>query len=363
MEFKIVDIQQDKNLKCYSILTVVRIHYFIEFVNPIHEEKGNIDEQREVLQTRSAKIIRNQMVEDLKKGGILPPIVLGSICKEEIDENNFYMFIKNNNDIIILDGMQRIQALKDAAKNSDINHDLRVEFWFAQDEETLVYRMLVLNSGQIPWGIDKQLAVVFKPILQKLEKTIYNLEYLIKNKKYKQAEIVELFLSFTSRKVRIDKRQQLAEYHAALDIMSLIREKSGHIIDKFENILKLMIEIDELFSKIENRYVFNNQTVRIGFMVACAEKTFGLLGSNTQKDHELVENDFGKIISKLSDIILQVSSQDIDERRYFLRLDILEEKLRSIPKEKHRQAFLDGFKVIFSEDEINSFGVCWYKMD
>ena len=210
MKFKIIDIQKDTNLNCYSVLTVVSIPDFIEFVKPIHEEKGNLDEQREVLQTRSAKIIRNQMVEDLRKGGILPPIVLGIICDTEIiNEDNFFRLIENKEEITIaiLDGMQRIQALKDAIKKCDINHNVRVEFWFAQDEAALLYRMLVLNSGQIPWGLDKQLEVVFKPILKKLK---YSIPYL---NKYKQSEIVELFLAFASRKVRIDKKQQLAEYH------------------------------------------------------------------------------------------------------------------------------------------------------
>lgn len=363
MSFNIIDIQQDTNLNCYSVLTVVRIPDFIEFINDIHEQKGNFDEQREVLQTRSAKIIRNQMVEDLLHGGILPPIVLGSISTININENNFYKLIQKKQDISILDGMQRIQALKDAIKYRKINHNLRVEFWLAQDEAALLYRMLVLNSGQIPWGLDKQLEIVFKPIIQKLKSRFPNLEYLISEQKlYKQAEIVELFLAFTSRKVRIDKKQQLAEYHAALDIMSLIREKSAHIIDKFEEIFILMTEIDQLLSEIEPRYVFNNQIVRVGFMVACAEKIFGLLGSNIEKNHAQVEDNFNNIILKLNKLRGQIQVQDIQQNYTFLALDTLTEKLRFIPKEKHRQAFLDAFKVIFSEPEINSFAVCWNKM-
>ncbi|KZL48349.1 hypothetical protein A2T98_18460 [Nodularia spumigena CENA596] len=373
--FRIIDIQKDTNLNCYSVLTVVSIRDFIEFVTPIHGQKGNLDEQREVLQTRSAKIIRNQMVEDLQKGGILPPIVLGIIDVSEnikkIDEDVCLKFfepkIKNKeekeNIITILDGMQRIQALKDAIKKSDINHNLRVEFWFAQDESALLYRMLVLNSGQIPWGLDKQLEVVFKPILKKLKYRVPYLDKLISQKLYTQSEIVEMFLAFASRKVRIDKKQQLAEYHAALDIMSLIREKSAHIIDKFEDIFKLMTEIDQILSGIEDRYVFNNQTARVGFIVACAEKTFGLLGSNIEKDYAQVEDNFNNIIFKLEKLKGQIKGQiKFQDNHKFLALDLLKEKLSSIPKEKHRQAFLDGFKVIFSEHEINSFAVCWNKM-
>lgn len=359
MKFKIIDIQEDKNLNCYSVLTVVSISDFIKFVKPIHEDKGNFDDQREVLQTRSAKIIRNQMIEDLREGGILPPIVLGSICDQEINEDNFERLIENKEGISILDGMQRIQALKDAIEKRKINHNLRVEFWFANNESALLYRMLILNSGQIPWGIDKQLEVVFKPILQ----NIPHLENLISQNLYTKAEIVELFLAFTSRKVRIDKKQQLAEYHSALDIMSLIRKKSLDIIERFEVIFRFMIEIDQLFSEIQDRYIFNNQTARVGFIVACSEKIFGLLGNGVEKNYSQVNTNFENVRSKLNQFESQIQLQN--NRQYldnFLALDILKEQLRFIPKEKHRQAFLDAFKVIFNESEINSLAVCWNKM-
>ncbi len=360
MNFKIIDIQKDENLDCYSILTVVGISEFMKFINPVHKNKGNIEEQRGVLSTRSAKIIRGQMIEDLKGGGILPPIVLGSIYKSTINKENFFEIIlqkSEENEISILDGMQRVKALEDATNQREINHNLRVEFWFASDEAALLYRMLVLNSGQIPWSLEKQLEVVFKPVLKQLEYRIDNLYSL-----YNNADVVELFLAFTSRKVRIDKRQQLAEYHSALDIMSLIRDRSGEIISKFESILRIMMEINKLFQGIENRYIFNNQIARIGFVVACAEKIFGLLGNDDEKDHLKVSDNFNYTVLRLEEFKHQLQQKDIEKRIDFLGLDLLKETLHSIPKEKHRQAFLDGFKVLLSETEINSLSVCWKRM-
>jgi len=365
MTFKIIDIQRDEGLDCYSILTVVSISSFMQFINPVHKDKGNIEEQRGVLSTSSAKIIRNQMVEDLKGGGILPPIVLGSIYKSTINEKNFSEIIlqkSERNEISILDGMQRVQALKDATNQREIDHNLRVEFWFASDEAALLYRMLVLNSGQIPWSLEKQLEVVFKPVLKKLEQSIQEQRINQSDSLWNNFDILELFLAFTSRKVRIDKKQQLAEYHSALDIMSLIRDRSGEIIHKFESILRIMMEINKLFEEIENPYIFNNQTTRIGFVVACAERIFGLLGNNDEKDHLKVRDNFSYAISKLEKIKYQVQLKDIGKKIDFLGLDLLKETLHSIPKEKHRQAFLNGFKVLFSESEINSLSVCWKRM-
>ncbi|MDB9437134.1 hypothetical protein PN450_10045 [Dolichospermum lemmermannii CS-548] len=363
MKFKIIDIQEDTNLNCYSVLTVVRIPDFIQFINDIHEQKGNLEEQREVLKIRSAKIIRNQMVEDLQKGAILPPIVLGCMTNSEINEDNFFTLIEEQKqDISILDGMQRIQALKEAIKEDHINHNLRVEFWLTQDESALLYRMLILNCGQIRWELDKQLEVVFKPILKKWRYDIPHLDNLIAKNLYKQSEIVQLFLAFTARRIKIKTQEQLAEYHAALDIMSLIREKSGATIDKFEDIFSIMIEIDHLLSEIEDRYIFTTHIIRVSFIVACAEKIFGLLGSNLEKEHERVEDNFQDTMIKLNKLRDQIKSQSIYENRQFLALDILTEKIQFLPKIKHGQAFLDAFKVIFSEPEINSFAVCWNKM-
>jgi hypothetical protein len=370
MDFKIIDIQRDEGLDCYSILTVVSISSFMPFINPIHKNNGNIEEQRGVLSTRSAKIIRNQMVEDLKGGGILPPIVLGSIHKSKVNEKNFSEIIlqkAKDNEISILDGMQRIKALEIATKEvtteeREINHNLRVEFWFASDEAALLYRMLVLNSGQIPWSLEKQLEVVFKPVLKNLERTSQEQPINQSDSLWSNFDILEMFLAFTSRKVRIDKKQQLAEYHAALDVMSLIRDRSGEIISKFEDILRIMMEFDRLLQEIGNRYVFNNQTARIGFIVACAEKIFGLLGNDDEKDHLKVSDNFSYTISKLEEIKHQIQQKDIENKTDFLGLDLLKEMLHSIPKEKHRQAFLDGFKVLLSESEINTLSVCWKRM-
>jgi hypothetical protein len=64
----------------------------------------------------------------------------------------------------------------------------------------------------------------------------------------------------------------------------------------------------------------------------------------------------------LTQIIRQINQKSIKQRIDFLDLDLLKQMLRSIPKEKHRQAFLDGFKILFSESEINSLAACWNRM-
>ncbi|MEM9814796.1 MAG: hypothetical protein AAF827_00040 [Cyanobacteria bacterium P01_D01_bin.6] len=358
MEFDIIHIQKDKSADCYSVLTVVSATFFLKYILPVHKDKGTLEEQRDVLQTRSAKIIRKQMVEDLNSGGILPPIVLGNIYSGLVDENNFHQLITSE-DVYILDGMQRIQALRDASELNGVQ--LRVEFWFAPDETALLYRMLVLNSGQIPWSVDKQLEVVFKPIIKRIEREIHSNEY-------RKPEMVELFLAFTSRKVKIDKKQQLAEYHSALDIMGLLQEKQARTLERFIKVLKYLTEFDCLFSEVEdlfdnkNRFIFNNQTARVGFVVACSEKIYGLLGNNQERHHDTTNRNFLQVDTTLDTLERSIRNKTAEQRLEFLKLDTLEEYLVSIPKQRQRQAFADGFKGLFRGEEINSLAVCWNRM-
>jgi hypothetical protein len=165
--FKIIDIEQDKKLSCYSVLTKVSISDFVDYITAIHDNKGNIAEQREVVKTKSAKTIRQRMIEDIQEGGLLPPIVLGAVV-EKFDANEWDNFVQTRKEkVSIIDGMQRTEALREAlANNSAIaSNPIRVEFWIAEKQpQALLYRMLILNSGQIPWKLEKQLSVIFSNV-------------------------------------------------------------------------------------------------------------------------------------------------------------------------------------------------------
>jgi len=346
MSFKIIDVQKDDNLDCFSVLTTVELGFFVEYIRSIHEQGGNIEEQREVLSTRSALIIRNQMVNDLEKGGLLPPIVLGVLT--EYHEGRFEDTVKNTMNISILDGMQRIEAIKKSFTNKPEigEHILRVEFWFTKTDTNLLYRMLILNSGQIPWGLNKQLEVVFKPILRKLN---------IDSTYLKEYEIVELFLAFSSRKVKIDKKQQLAEYYSALDVMDLLRKSGENLIERFGEILKLWLDFEKSFSLSKENNLAFSQTAKVGFMVACSEYIYGVLGNGDRSNQDQKHN-FNSVVSVINNL---KENKDVK----FLALDILNEELRYILKENQRKSFLNAFKSLFREDKIDSLAVCWLKMD
>lgn len=233
-------------MQCFSVLTKISIGDFIDYIKDIHENKGNIAEQRDVVQTKSAKMIRNQMIADIQKGEVIPPIVLGVVAQVQNIDDEFLkkIYTEKQQDISIVDGMQRTEALKKALNASPeiASNFVRVEFWIAQKPQYLLYRMLILNSGQTPWEVGKQLAVIFKDIVSYL-KGNFNLELEEKEESF----YIELLLLFNIRKISIDKKQQLAENFALLDMIEILR-KDQNIVDRFGQILLYLQKIDAMIA-------------------------------------------------------------------------------------------------------------------
>ncbi len=76
--------------------------------------------------------------------------------------------------LAIIDAMQRTAAILEAAAEDEtvLRRNLRVEFWLATSIRAMIYRMLVLNTGQVPWTISRQLSVVFAPLLEKIKRNV-----------------------------------------------------------------------------------------------------------------------------------------------------------------------------------------------
>ena len=85
--------------------------------------------------------------------------------------------------------------------------------------------MLVLNTGQVPWDIKRQLQTIYRQILLEIEKDMLDINvFSIDDKErrsaagqYRSTRIVELFLAFTSRKPHIDLKEKVAEDFARMD--------------------------------------------------------------------------------------------------------------------------------------------------
>lgn len=183
--FKMIDFQNaellhDTRVNCASFMTPMTVQEYIELVNEAYKERGGIAGQREPLKTTSAKRIRKRMVEDLLAGAVLPPVVIGKVVDDlasldTADALKTAISDEDKGELSIIDGMQRTTALLEAfAESEEVIKDrfLRVEFWVAEETESLIYRMLVLNTGQVPWNLSRQLQVVYAPLVAEMKEKI-----------------------------------------------------------------------------------------------------------------------------------------------------------------------------------------------
>jgi hypothetical protein len=125
---------------------------------------------------KSASTVYALLKEDLQKGCMIPPIVLGlpSTAKEkEITLKTICDVVeKRADDLLILDGLQRtytiielraeLRSKKDEiALSKLLKLPLRIEIYVGINRIGILYRMLTLNTGQTPMSLRQQIEMLY----------------------------------------------------------------------------------------------------------------------------------------------------------------------------------------------------------
>ena len=148
-----MDYLHDQRGNCFSFMLKVNFPSYNKLIERAYQNRGGIEGQRGTLKSSTAIRIRKRMIDDIAKGTVLPPVVIGAaiddvdfaLFSEMNDDQMIGWLIKNADDLSLIDGMQRTTAMVEAAKEHDLtNYELRLEFWLAKSVNNLIYRMLVL---------------------------------------------------------------------------------------------------------------------------------------------------------------------------------------------------------------------------
>jgi hypothetical protein len=256
---------------------------YLALAENAYHNKGGIEGQRSKLTTKTAQTIRQRMVEDVARGAVLPPVVIGyqtdgdnyeRISRSTSKEELLQILGKDQTDSLsIIDGMQRTTALQEAinAGRHIGNNLVRVEFWIALEVNSLIYRMLVLNTGQVPWEIGRQLETVYGQIVKIVRDKIGDeIEIFAKDdnrrrrqhSQYQGQSIIELFIIFTSRKAEVDLRDKISEDFARMNAI----ESTSHseFIGYFTDVLSLLTKFDQLFRFSSKRMKAENVKIAEG---------------------------------------------------------------------------------------------------
>ncbi|MBN9481124.1 MAG: hypothetical protein J0I52_12860 [Bordetella sp.] len=391
----------DERVHCWSLMTTMVVGDYINLVEKAYKARGGIKYQREALKTTSGRRIRERMIDDIKKGAILPPVVIGAVVASDDmamlgdwPAGRIIDHVQNgwSNSLSIIDGMQRTTALIAAAEeeNSVYNQTVRVECWISESTDSLIYRMLVLNTGQVPWNLKRQLQVVYAPLIEEMKRRV-TFERLItmekSERRYKGGEfsadsLVEAYLAFGLRKTEIDTQESLADEFSRLDMAEAITASKYN--DYFYPIVQILVDLDKAFSRHDTvseqmegadindgatpskfrfgRNIFDSQPARVGFIVACAVSVLGRLGMD--RDAETSAAAMERLKLGAEKLVSHLETLTPAELGQFLSLDVLSERIgvqkRSGVGRQERAFFEAAFKALIDEElAVPKMEVCW----
>lgn len=411
---KIYNKEYDERSHCYLVLATMELNEYKDLIEDAFKNKGNVSGQRDVIsQSSVASKIRTRMSNDFINGAVFPQVVIGLLVNND-DFNKFQEYepsgkddeiialIKSidKNSISIIDGMQRTNIYFENSKGHENRH-IRVEFYVTTSVTKLLYRMLVLNTGQVPWNTRRQLEVIYSHLENSVKLSLKNKEpellktisiNSIDDKKrrrqsgvYNKSTLIEMYLTFNTRNTKVNLSNEIAEEFQRFDMMESVEKEENFelFIDTFILLCKLDLTLGQYqiadstnnIEENESDYIdlktspirhgkdfFTNVPVIMGFMAACSEYILGAVTVN--RDLELKKKKLNRVQEQFIFIIQKIAtSGNLD----FMEFETLNSSLSSISKrgnigENQRKFFKDAFMSIIKYDdleELPTLGSCW----
>lgn len=363
------------------------VHDYLTLSSEAHAAQGGLKGQRGVMVTTTAKRIRGRMIEDLKKGATLPPVVIGAVLEPDdfetlhstVTEDSSFEFVPGNSrsSLSIIDGMQRTAALQEALEDEpEVGKSLiRVEFWFTDNVRAMIYRMLILNTAQVPWTISRQLSVVYSPLLAEIKLRVPEIDKVstpdqpgrrVGPAQYSSDALIEMYIAFSLRKTSVDTKEALSDEFSRLDFVDNLANEDFQ--DQFYGVLSMLCLLDRVFSQFEEgddrpagRFIFDRQPARIGFIVAVGISVLGRPGAD--RPHEERTERLQSLKNSVQTLVTRLSDMQPADLGDFLKTDVLEELLDKRVGQVgryERGVFFEAFKVLIEERfDVVNLEQCW----
>lgn len=388
----------DERVRCWSIMTETTIGRYLELASTAYGQRGGLSHQRDALKTSTGRRIRSRMVEDVTRGAVLPPVVIGIVATtamvETFERAGWDGILdvvgsEHREHLAIIDGMQRTTALKEAVEHHDkvASLPMRLEIWLAENTDSLIYRMLILNTGQVPWNLKQQLKVVHAPLVRELSKQILFGRFLADGERRRRGgefnsdSLIEAYIAFGLRRTEVDTQENLADEFSRLDMADALTTKK---YDRFfYPVVQMMVDLDLGFSNHDQpssqgddeedrvkgrrefskgRNIFDTQPARIGFIVACAVFILGRISMDRDEEESI------RRIASMQDcsrkLINKIAAMSPEEVERFLALDVLSERQSKKPTSavgRWERSFFEGaFRVLLEEGfTVPTLETCW----
>lgn len=320
-----------------------------------------------------------RLKQDIKEGALLPSITLAvkhelvpSIVENIDDIQKLENNLSAENGVVdILDGLQRSYILKEL-KDEDFEfkdgQTLLLEYWLESDLKNIVYRMIVLNSGQKAMSMRHQIDLLFTTTKQTIQESVPGIELFTEREgarrtsanKYPLNNIAAAYYSFLKGSPEQDSENIVNDQIRNNEIFESSKEKINEDFETFIEILQKFKIIDslawQLYQEEPNNELghmwLGSDNVIVSFFAAT-----GILVKNDMKDKVFLTLD--KMINSLYDLIEQGAPYDyFDLKSYESFIKSINSKKLNIGSARRKYIFLMFKEYLRSEGDFN-FRACW----
>ena len=310
---------------------------------------------------RASKSVYSLLKNDLKRGCVMPPLVLAIAGDKDINleaENSIISQdivdkIKTDcKDILILDGLQRTYTLIDAdaeikqeepeSYQKFLNYKLRLEIYVDINKFGVLYRMLTLNTGQTPMAARHQLEMLYR---DKLNTSIEGVKLITdvqgkadpEDNEFVFKNVIDGFNSYMNRNELPIDRQELLENIQMLENMS----NEDVTNDIFEEFLGIYVKVFNKLCNVSNNYYLTDEDRD---MYEISDSPFGKSVRKVFSTSQAMTG-FGAAIGRMKDNGL---IKDIDE------IDTMLENISCVNNEWFLEMLVKFDKIMQSSKKIGN---------
>lgn len=297
--FSVKALDCDARLQAYCITAKCTYRWFLE---KITGAEANLEIQRAVIKDQKSYAT---LREDLKRGCILPPIVLATKnvdigplgrrlfrkITEPEEENAVLQQIQlplqtiSPDQVYIIDGLQRTNAIKstlaslDAGEERDafLENQLRIELWLNIPFGAIAYRMLLLNAGQKPMSMRHQVEILSVKLKEELS-TIHGIDVFTSSDErrrtqpgqYQLSKLAQGFQAWLQGSPNLDIRNSVMEQllsESAIETLSSTIGSADATQESFRQFMEWFVKADYLSNR-QPADVFGNETFILGLCAA-----------------------------------------------------------------------------------------------
>jgi hypothetical protein len=371
MNISIIGHTKDLRTNAHIIYALASIDDYLVLVGDKFDE---FDMQRKEEKHKAYQ----RMNKDIMAGAVLPPITL-AIKPENVDILTSLIVEKDlksienalnqsDNNVFILDGLQRTHLLSKLKKDNKIPENtpkLLLEIWIEKDIKHLIYRIIILNAGRKAMSLRHQIELLFSTIYDELKREFTDTELWrevdqkrrTKAKVYTFEAVITSYNCFLTKNYEPSKENLITQQVQEESVIYSDENELNVQFELFKKYFGLYLKLDEatfsLYQQQSDNPDFANWWAKENVMNAFFA-ALSLYGNNSPDKQQ-------RIITSIEKLLTSFANKEED----ILGLTTFESAKTSInPSRKNiglatKRLLFEGFREYFINAGEQSFDVSW----